>query len=584
MNVRELISILVALSFSVVISAQAPPPKPKPPSEKPATSQKAPPKGRKALPEPAPAPAPPPPPTDVQLRTSYTTGAQVSENRTYIRGARQRFEFPGITVITQCDMERSLWINDATKQYMEVSTAPRPAVSPSPADLPQDAESSEQAPDASESKDGKARGGVITERVTLTDTGERKQMFGLEARRIKTVVAREPGENACQTTITTVETDGWYVDLPERPSCPGVAAARPPIPAAETTCTDRVVTENTGSADIGFALSTTMTTTVTETKGRDRDREPAVTSMAMEVTDLKVTSLDAALFEVPAGYARVEDSQSFLASLAAGGSLSEALFGSIASGTSTVAPKKAGVIRVGVVTPANRSGREVPADRLVGGLFDGFTHEPFESLPLTGSTAADLYRDAVEKSCDYVLFSDIAAIKTSKPNRVGGWLKKVANDGPPPSEIHEVRIDYRLHAVGDPEKARITSSANASSGGGFGLRSALRVAAFAGQMYLTMGMGSGLMGMLGIDSPFGGLMGGFGDGVLGQRTNPGMSAAFSILSAAGDMAADDGQSAAEEDPAGKVTQTVHEGLSKASRQVAEELRKTRAATAQGNKE
>ena len=33
----------------------------------------------------------------------------------------------------------------------------------------------------------------MTQTITLTDTGERKQMFGLEARHIKTVVtARQP--------------------------------------------------------------------------------------------------------------------------------------------------------------------------------------------------------------------------------------------------------------------------------------------------------------------------------------------------------------------------------------------------------
>jgi hypothetical protein len=38
----------------------------------------------------APEPPPPPPPTDVRLHTNMTTGAQVSQTTTLIRGPRQR--------------------------------------------------------------------------------------------------------------------------------------------------------------------------------------------------------------------------------------------------------------------------------------------------------------------------------------------------------------------------------------------------------------------------------------------------------------------------------------------------------------
>ena len=44
-------------------------------------------------PEPAPPPPPPPPPSDVKVVTSYTRGAQVYQNTTYLTKSRQRFEF-----------------------------------------------------------------------------------------------------------------------------------------------------------------------------------------------------------------------------------------------------------------------------------------------------------------------------------------------------------------------------------------------------------------------------------------------------------------------------------------------------------
>jgi hypothetical protein len=198
-------------------------------------------------------------------------------------------------------------------------------------------------------------------------------------------------------------------------------------------------------------------------------------------------------------------------------------------------------------------------------------------VPVAGETPADLHRDAASKACDYVLVSDIAEIKTSKPNKVGGMLKKVSGDTNSVSEIHEVRIDYKLFAVGDQAKPRITSSAKASSGGGFGVGSALRLAAFAGQMYLTMGMGGGMMGMMGGGSPFGG-MGGLGGGMMSGRMNPGMGAAMSIMSAGGGMALGGGMPGmpgAGDASGEKMFETVQDGLGKASKQVADDLKKVK---------
>lgn len=578
---RQIIGMLLALSLTAVAAAQSPPAKPKPPQKPPAAGQKAPPK-----PRPAPAPSPPRPATDVQLRTSYTTGALVSENRTYIQGARQRFEFPGITMIAQCDLKRSLRLHDATKQYLVVSSgAPPPAAAASTESAAETEMAAQMAALADPGrKTPKVKGGVITETITLTDTGERKQMFGLEARHIRMVVVRQPGEGACETTITTVDTDGWYVDLPEHESCSIVPVEPPPAPAAgEDSCTDRVVTERAGHAELGFALSTTITTTVADGKQKGGDKDPDVTSMSMEVTELTVTSLDKALFDVPRGYTEVKDYESLLPSLAAGGTLSDAVFGSLADGTSTVSSKKSGIIRVGIGTPANKSGRELPDAGLFASPPAGFMRRPFESLPVSGATLADLDRDAADKACDYILVSEITEIKTSKPNRVGGMLKKVTGDSPSPSEIHEVRVEYKLYALGEPDTPRFTSSVRASSGGGFGVRSALRVAAFAGRMYLTMGMGSGLMGMLGQGSPFGGL-GGLGQGAGLGRMNPGMSAAMSIISAGSRSLGEGGILGGPEDQGASVTETVQTALTKAFSEAAAELKKRTSAAAAGKKE
>ncbi len=353
---QRLVGALVVLSFACTASAQTTTSKPKPTKKPTVAAKPAPPP-----PEPAPPPAPPPA-SGVHLRTRYVTGAQVSENTTYLTSGRQRFEFPGITMINQCDMQRSVQLHDAARRFMVIPTGVSPAPSAPPAAAPEaDTAAQVAAMSAAGGRGGassKPKAGVITETITLTDTGERKQMFGLEARRIRTVVTRQPGPDACETKATRLETDGWYADLPELASCSSAPSRSTPASATPPqACIDHVVTQESGGARLGFALSTVVTTTIADASAseKDRERDKEVSTMSMEVVDLKVASLDKALFEVPADYTEVKDFKALLPSLANGGSLSDAVFGSVADGTSSVAPKKEGVIRVGVVTPANKS-------------------------------------------------------------------------------------------------------------------------------------------------------------------------------------------------------------------------------------
>ncbi len=435
-------------------------------------------------------------------------------------------------MISQCDLKRNVQLHAATKHYLVTSTEP-PAAPPAAAPPPDPETPTADQFGAMSGRGGrggapaKPKGGVITETITLVDTGERKEMLGREARHIKTTMTRQPGPGACDSKSTRIETDGWYVDLPEQAACPATPAPAPAAPPpAEGACTDRVETRRAGEAKLGFAIATTTTTTTTED-----GKETETISSTMEVTALQVTNLDAALFDVPADYTEVKSYQALLPSLATGGSLADAVFGSITDGTSTIAPKKPGVIRIGVVDPTNKTSRNVPASTMRIALVASLTKAPFEALPITGATPADLSRDAAAKGCDFVLASDIAELKTSKPNKVGGMLKKVSGDATAPSEVHDAKVDYKLYAIGDQAKPRLSASAKASSGGGFGLSSALRVAAFAGSLYLTMGMMGNPM-MMNMTGSYGGFGGsGLGGGGMGLM-NPGMGAAMSMMSQA----------------------------------------------------
>ncbi len=566
MSSVTLLGSLVAFSIAVSATAQTPVPKPRPVKKAPAAVKPA---VKAPAPTPAAMPAPPPlppPPKDVTFRTKYVNGPQVSENATFIKGVRERFEFPGVTMITQCDLKRNLQLHDATKQFMVMSSetpAGQPASAgstPDPAAPPPD--SSLTAAAAAK----KPQGGVITETTTLTDTGERTQMFGLEARRITTVTVRQPGPKACDPRTTRVETDGWYADLPERDACPVAAAPTAPPPPPTQSCTDRLERQQSGDAKLGFALSTTITTTIEE--GKDKD----VSTATMEVADLRITSLADTLFDVPPGYTEVKSYKELIPSMAHGGSLADAVFGSLADGTSRLAPKKPGVIRIGIVDPIDKSGRSMPVPMLRGGLLASLNKAPFEALPLSGTSPADLHQDALGKACDFILVTDVSEVKTSKPNKLGGALRRVSGDANAASEIHDARVDYKLYAVGDQAKAKLASTAKASSGGGFGVGSALRVAAFAGQMYMTMGMGMGMGGgMMGAMGPAASL-GGVGGGMSGLM-NPGAGAAMSIMSGAGGMALPGGMGG--DSTTQKVEETVQDALSKEGKQVVEELKKVK---------
>ena len=109
----------------------------------------------------------------------------------YMKGPRMRSEMAGdfgMTTILQCDLKRTLTINEKTKTYMITPTDNKHfsdrgvdggGINPSvTASTPQ-------------------RGGVVNITQTITDTGERKEMFGFTARRIKTSLVKTVSPDAC---------------------------------------------------------------------------------------------------------------------------------------------------------------------------------------------------------------------------------------------------------------------------------------------------------------------------------------------------------------------------------------------------
>lgn len=547
-----LLGTLLTLSLAQVSAEQAKPSQR--PAPKPAPPTKTAPPAKAA---PAAKPEPPPPPPGVRVTTAYTQGAQVSQNTAYLQGARQRVEFPGVVALEQCDLKRTVMLNTADKRY-RVQPYPEPAP-PKPAAATDLDQMAQMAQAMSASQKPQQRGGVVTFATTQVDTLERQQLFGLEARRIRTVIVKQSSPSACDKSPLRIEVDGWYVDLPDQTACTRPAAPAPPKSADPAVCTDSIETSVQGDVKLGFPLKLVTTTTT----GEGNRAETSTTQQ--DVTALEITRLDRALFEVPSDFSEANSTAEIVPAVAKGESLNDILFGSTVDGTSTAAPKKPGVVRFGILQPINKTARDISVTGLREDLVSKFKRSGYEALPLAGSSASAIQEDAARLNCDYVMLAEIVEAKTSKPGRLSG-ITKMAGGGPP-KDSHDVKIDYKLFAVSATQAPAASGSAKASNGG-FGIGSALRIAAFAGQMYMSLMMGGMGMGMMNPMMAMSG-MGGLGAGG-GGLFDPRASAMSSMMSGFG--ASGMGGGIADDSEAG-LRDTISEAMSNSAKAAMDQLSK-----------
>ena len=252
-----------------------------------------------------------------------------------------------------------------------------------------------------------------------------------------------------------------------------------------------------GDVTLGFPVKT-----ITTNLSGEGDKQESSTTTA-EVTALEITRLDRALFDVPADFTEAKSALELAPAMATGSTLSDVLFGSTADGTSTATVKLAGVTRIGVLEPVNTSGRSSLKMRaLRQELVTKLTKAPFEAVPLGGSQQVNA-ADAARLECDYVLATEVTEVKTSKPGKLSGVTRMTG--GGPAKDHQEVKMAYRLYPADGTATIKLAGDVKADNGGGFSVSSALRIAAFAGQLY----MGYSGLGMM---SAFGG-MGGMGMGM-----------------------------------------------------------------------
>jgi hypothetical protein len=223
---------------------------------------------------------------DLHIKKSITVGGNfVSSSETAIKGARERTvsQSPSGTTITlrQCDLKRTLTVNEQAQTYLVVPDA-------------QDDNAVKAAALATGQPAADATGGKIILTTTVTDTGERKTMYGYQARHLKAKVVQEPSADACTQVRQTFEIDGWFADIAkERASCEAFV----PQPPQGTGCHDAVISKRVGSGKPGYALQENITMPTPD------GGTMTVGILTSELS--KQEKLPAEMFDVPASYRQV---------------------------------------------------------------------------------------------------------------------------------------------------------------------------------------------------------------------------------------------------------------------------------------
>ena len=365
------------------------------------------------------------PPADLKVRSRMTSGDadRGIETITYIKGPRMRSEMGmtrmGMTNITQCDLRRTITLNDQTRTYMIT-----------PLDATGDARAAVAAPGvppAEQPQTEKRRGGVVNIVNTITDTGERKEMFGFTARRIKTSMVMEASPDACNPGSSRIETDGWYIDFEYDFNCPGQPVAHRPGVPTRPDCQDEIRTRTVGSAKLGYPVH--VTTTMQQ--GGDM-----TTTMTQEVLEISRAPLEAALFDIPAGYTLARNMQEMYGVSGAtakadrrandtgppekpAGPLSQtaAAPGVVAAN----APKKEGAVRICQVMPKAQvtTGNAAQAAEAVRNAFANYLTGPrLEIASLDARLPSQAMEEARQSECDYVLYASM----TQKKGGGGGGI------------------------------------------------------------------------------------------------------------------------------------------------------------------
>lgn len=350
------------------------------------------------------------------------------ESTIYVKGMRKRTEGGGmmgmganLATIEQCDLKRTIQLNDKKKLYF---------IQPFAQTEDEVIKDKKTAPTKQQNGVTK-KGGVITMWYNITDTGERKKMYGFTARHIWTSQKMKPSADACTMKDSMlIKTDGWYIDLPEF-NCPithkpttGYGDGGP-----KPECIDRFVTHSSGKGKLGFPLLQTTIMIM-------GDKTEVTTSI--ETIEFSTTKLDSMLFVIPPGY-QLAKSPEELQDKMDMAEMMEAMNQKPTNEPVVSEQKKAGIIRIGVFEPTGNS--EVHSGVLQKQMVNKLNNNKIEAVVVNSE------EEARKLNCDYTLNSEFENIKPA--SKVGGILKAIKNADPNAATAYNIEVNLTLKNLND---------------------------------------------------------------------------------------------------------------------------------------
>lgn len=393
------------------------------------------------------------PQADIKVTYRVTmAGGQSTESTSMIKGERERTEtkmgYFDTLSIRQCDKRQTIQLNDRSRKYI---------ITP----MDSDETPARTTPAAAPRSSGPARaGGDVTYVVSSIDTGERKEMFGFTARHVKTTMRAESSPDACNQQRMHMEQDGWYIDLNFGLNC---EMARPPITGRPSApgggCQDRIHFRHVGQGRTGYPLIETTTVF--------GENDQPQFSTTKEVVELSRAPLDAALFDVPAGYTEAKSQQEMYGqpSIADIMKMQQQNQGAD-EGSGRTSPGQMGQgsghgLKVGVVQLNNKANASVSMDDLREKLISEINGSGVDAISLNASSLGEAQIEAKAKNCDYILLTDVSTLKAaSSAKRIGGILGGAVGAGTGGAGRSEAKFDFKLYPTG-ASVPTVSSSASA---------------------------------------------------------------------------------------------------------------------------
>lgn len=364
------------------------------------------------------------------------------ESTIYLKGMRKRTELGSMMAgmpaspitIEQCDLQRTIKINDKKKLYFiepftkddeeiideDVKTVPKTKTPLKPATA--------------------QKGGIIYISYSITDTGERKKMYGFNARHVWTSNKMVPSPESCTMKDSMlIKTDGWYIDLPQF-NCP-VNYKRYNNPQQtdreKPECTDKFVTRRRGKGKLGFPL--VETTTIIMGDGK---KSTSKFETNLETLELTTAKLDSMLFEIPIGYTETKNEQDLQDKLDINDIMNQYKKNNNNNDNDKPAandPKGEGKIRIGVLVPTGDD--QVNAADLQQYLAGILISGNVEAVAVASE------EEAKNSQCDYSLATTFVRVKSG--SKVGGLLKAVKNADPNAASSFTIEANMLLKSLAD---------------------------------------------------------------------------------------------------------------------------------------